>query len=284
MIDGTSARQLNFSEVTDIVSSSVTTLGWKRYSVGASSKIDYNDRFDLYQRRRKLSDLVSQNGDILKKSPNVLEITSSENISKIKGSEALSSMVSNTPMGNPQKDLTPSPILPITIGGENLPVLSGFSDYPSLAATRTNSPALVIAFDSEWYYMVDDGQTRRIILSWQFSLVDGEDLVEFVFIRKSEKYGISLELAVGRILDSLAIEPTDIRHIRKYESITGKSEITGKFETTLFTTYNEAMQSSIHLFPDGKNTRIKTKLCHTGFLSVVRKAHKTFIKDDIRNR
>lgn len=75
-----------------------------------------------------LSDLVSQNDDILKKSSNVLEITSSENTSKIKGFKTLPSVVSNTPMGNPQKDLTPSPILPITRGSENLPVLSGFSN------------------------------------------------------------------------------------------------------------------------------------------------------------
>ena len=159
MIDGTSAKQLNLSEITEVVSSSVTSMGWKRYSVGESSEINYNYRFDLYIRRRKLSDLLSQNDDILKKSSNVLEITTSENTSKIKGFKALPSVVSNTPMGNPQKDLTPSPILPITRGSENLPVLSGFSNYPSLAAARTESPALVIAFDSEWYYMVDDGQT-----------------------------------------------------------------------------------------------------------------------------
>ena len=215
MIDGTSAKQLNLSEITNIVSSSVTSTGWKRYSVGESSGIDYNYRFDLYQRRRKLSDLVSQNGEILENSPNVLEITNCRNTSKINGLDPLSSMVSKDPMGNPQKDLTPSPILPITRGSENLPILSGFSNYPSLASARSDSPALVIAFDSEWYYLIDNGQTYRTILSWQFSLIDGQDLVEYVFIRKNEKYGISLELAVGRILDSLALEPTDIRRIRK---------------------------------------------------------------------
>ena len=213
MIDGTSAKQLNLSEITNIVSSSVTSTGWKRYSVGESSGIDYNYRFDLYQRRRKLSDLVSQNGEILENSPNVLEITNCRNTSKINGLDPLSSMVSKDPMGNPQKDLTPSPILPITRGSEYLPILSGFSNYPSLASARSDSPALVIAFDSEWYYLIDNGQTYRTILSWQFSLIDGQDLVEYVFIRKNEKYGISLELAVGRILDSLALEPTDIRRI-----------------------------------------------------------------------
>lgn len=54
----------------------------------------------------------SKNGDILKIPPNMLEITSSENPSKIKGFTALCGMVSNDPMGIPQKDLTPSPISP----------------------------------------------------------------------------------------------------------------------------------------------------------------------------
>lgn len=273
MIDGTSAKQLNLSEITEVVSSSVTSMGWKRYSVGESSEINYNYRFDLYIRRRKLSDLVSQNDDILKKSSNVLEITSSENTSKIKGFQALPGVVSKDPMGNPQKDLTPSPILPITRGSDNLPVLSSFSNYPSLAAARPDSPALVIAFDSEWYYMVDDGQTYRSILSWQFSLIDGEDLVEYVFIRKSEKYGLSLELAVGRILDSLAIEPTDIRQIRKYESITGKNEETGEPITTLFDTNDEAMKNSIQLFPDGKKARIRYDWSKTQHIPVVLLCH-----------
>lgn len=273
MIDGTSAKQLNLSEITEVVSSSITSMGWKRYSTGESSEINYNYRFDLYIRRRKLSDLVSQSDDILKKSSNVLEITSYENTSKIKGLGTISTMVSNTPMGIPQKDLTPSPLLPITRGSENLPLLSGFSNYPSLAATRTESPALVIAFDSEWYYLVYDGLTYRSILSWQFSLIDGEDLVEYVFIRKSEKYGLSLELAVGRILDSLAIEPTDIRQIRKYESITGKNEETGEPITTLFSTNEEAMKNSIQLFPDGKKARIRHDWSKTQHIPVVLLCH-----------
>lgn len=50
MIDGTSAKQLNLSEITEVVSSSIATMGWKRYSAGESSKINYNYRFDLYIR------------------------------------------------------------------------------------------------------------------------------------------------------------------------------------------------------------------------------------------
>jgi hypothetical protein len=97
--------------------------------------------------------LVSKNDDISKKSSNVLESTKFEIASKIKGSDHISSMVSKAPMGIPQKDLTPSPISSITRGKDNLPVLSEFSNYPSLAAARTDSSALAIAFDSKWCCM-----------------------------------------------------------------------------------------------------------------------------------
>ena len=273
MIDGTSAKKIDLSKITDVVSSSITSMGWKRHSVGETSNINYNYRFDLYIRKRKLSNLVSTKDDIFKISSNVLKLTGSEKPSEIKGFKPFSTMVSNAPMGNPQEDLTPSPILSITRGNENLPVLSSFSNYPSLAAARTEKPALVIAFDSEWYYMVDNGQTCRSILSWQFSLIDGEDLVEYVFIRKSKKHCLSLELAIRRILDSLAIEPTDIRQIRKYEAITGKNEETGAAITTLFDTNDEAMKNSIKLFSDGKKTRIKYDWSKTQHIPVVLLCH-----------
>ena len=273
MIDGTSALQLNLSEITDIVSSAVTSSGWKRYSVGQSSEIDYNYRFDLYIRRRNLSELVSKNDDISKKSSNVLESTNNEEPNKSKASSELSTLVSKAPMGIPQKDLTPSLISRITKDNEKLPVLSGFSNYPSLAAARPDSPALVIAFDSEWYYLVDDGQTYRSILSWQFSLIDGQDLVEYVFIRKNEKYGLSLELAVGRILDSLTLEPTDIRKIRKYEALTDKDAETGGFVATLFDTNAEAVQNSKFLYPDGKKAHIKYDWSTTQHIPVVLLCH-----------
>ncbi|RHU79602.1 hypothetical protein DXC27_20745 [Ruminococcus sp. OM08-7] len=61
----------------------------------------YLSRNYLRCTRRKLSDLVSKNDDILKKSSNVLEITNSENASKIKSFKTLSGMVSNTSMGSP---------------------------------------------------------------------------------------------------------------------------------------------------------------------------------------
>lgn len=70
-------------------------------SAGTQGNSLYLNRNYLRCTRRKLSDLVSKNDDILKKSSNVLEITNSENASKIKSFKALSGMVSNTSMGSP---------------------------------------------------------------------------------------------------------------------------------------------------------------------------------------
>ena len=98
---GTVLKELNLEAITSIISPAVKTSGWKQFNTGESSEIDFNKRFDLYIRRRNLSKLMMQNDDILKKSSNVLEITNSENASKIKSFKALSGMVSNTSMGSP---------------------------------------------------------------------------------------------------------------------------------------------------------------------------------------
>lgn len=279
MIDGTCALKIDYEELSQNIASSVAATGWKRYSVGESAEVNYNYRFDLYIRRRKLADLVSENDDISKISSNVLEGNNREKPRKISTSDHSTTMVSNATMGNPKKDLTPSPISRVTRKSENLPVLSDFGNYPSLASARTESPALVIGFDSEWYYLSEDGHTFRSLLSWQFSLIDGEDLVEYVFIRKSEKYGLSLELAIGRILDNLAIYPTDIRKVRKYEALTGKDADTGDFTHTLFDSNKEALENSKYPYPDGKKVHIRydwsaiphipvVLLCHSGKVDV----------------
>lgn len=274
MTNGNIALQLNFPEIANMIASKVKESGWRKYSAGETSAIDYNYIFDLYVRRRKLADLVSQNDDILKKSSKVIDITNYEKTSKIKGFRAVSSMVSKDPMGIPQKDLTPSPLLSIVKDREKLPVLSSFSKYPSLEAARPNSPALIIAFDSEWCYMVDDDTPdRRFILSWQFSVIDGEDLVEYIFIHKNNKYGLSLELALGRILDNLSFKPTDIRKVRKYEALTGKNSETGDFITSLFSTKDEAVNNSVFLFPNGRKSHVKLDWSTTEHIPIVLLCH-----------
>lgn len=273
IVEDSSARKIDLTETAINISTYVTSSGWTRYNSGESSAINYNHRFDLYVRRRNLRNLLSTNDDISIKSSNVLENTNCETSIKLKGIETLSKAVSNAPMGLPQKDLTPSIISSITRGSENLPVLSDFSSYPSLAAVRTNTPAIVIAFDSEWYYMVENGQTYRNILSWQFSLIDGEDLVEYVFIRKSEKYALNLEFAIARILEHLSLQPTDVRKIRKYEAIIGKDKSTDNYVSALFETNANAMANSKYLFHDGKKVHIKYDWSDTQHIPVVLLCH-----------
>ena len=48
-----------------------------------------------------------QNDDILKKSSNTLETSTCDKACKFNGFRAFSDMVSNAPMGNPKKDMTP---------------------------------------------------------------------------------------------------------------------------------------------------------------------------------
>lgn len=60
---------------------------------------------NIKQKQREHS---PSNGDILKKSPKVHLGTGYKNARKIKVSKPFPNMVSNAPMGIPQKDLTPS--------------------------------------------------------------------------------------------------------------------------------------------------------------------------------
>lgn len=54
------------------------------------------------------------------------------------------------------------------------------------------------------------------MLSWQFALTDGSDLVEFVFL-KDGKLDLSLTDALGVVLDKIGrYVPVDVRKVRRY--------------------------------------------------------------------
>ena len=234
----------------------VTKTGWKKYDVGSTSNIDYNYRFDLYIRARRLAAIKQSNGDIQEKSPTQASL-------KLDNSNT-SNMVSNASMGFPKQYLTPS---------ENLPVLSDFSKYASLLAARPTTSALVIGFDSEWYY--PNNSVERIVITWQFSLIWGENLVEFLFIRKTLKYALHIELAIGRILDFLQLPKTDIRKVHKYCSLGELDSITGLRSENSYALYSEAAAASKLRYTDGKLVHNKQDwnsvthipvilLCHAG--------------------
>lgn len=188
--------------------------GWIKDSLGqyrSNGQIKDKEGFNLYIRRRNLNSFFD---DYSKKS-------SSDGCPKPRKSWA-SDTGSSLPMGNPEPKLTPS----ACDGGDclgssdetkkSLPALSSFSEYPSLMAARKDMPCLLIGYDSEW----ENLESGRDMLSWQYALVDGEDLVEFVFLKDGED-DLSLMDALGCILDHLDnYEAVDIRTIRRYKYCT----------------------------------------------------------------
>jgi len=213
MIDGNLAVQpqvistvINYPAVNPLIAK-----GWIKDTLGqyrSNGQIKDKEAFDLYIRRRNLNDYID---DYSKKS-------SSGDCRKPLKNRA-SGTGSSLPMGNPMPKLTPS----VCDGGDwlsspddiekPLPALSSFSEYPSLMAARKNMPCLLIGYDSEWENLESD----RDMLSWQYALVDGNDLVEFVFLKKGEKILPFMD-ALGCILDHLdKYEAVDIRKIRRYK-------------------------------------------------------------------
>ncbi len=191
----------------------LATQGWSKESLGeyrSSGKIKEKTGFDLYIRRRNLKTVID---DCRKKA----SIVDGENPQEIKDLK----MESNTTMGIHKQSLTPSgktelvELSTTSLGTKvDLPALSSFDDYPSLRSIRKNEPCLLIGFDSEWETVDSD----REMLSWQFSVVDEHDLVEFVFIKNGDK-NLSLMDALGCILD----------HIGKNDSIALRDLIRYKY-------------------------------------------------------
>lgn len=185
-------------------------------------------------------------------------------------------MVPKAPVALLHRDLEPSPVIST---GPGLPALSDFESYPSLASARIGRPAIVIAYDSEWFHEGGDGSSPREILSWQFAVIKGEFLHEFVFLRKTGKHKLSLELAVGRILDFLQVKPTDVRKVRRYASLGDIDPASGRRTENWFRTRQEAVEASRSLYDDRK--RVKTRrdwsqvasipvvlLCHSGKVDI----------------
>ena len=191
--------------------SPLTANGWVKESLGqyrSNGQIKEKEGFQLYTRRRNLRAFID---DYSKKS----SLDNSQNPRKNWGSAAGSS----TPMGTPEPKLTPSACDGGNCPGSSpedartLPSLSSFSEYPSLTAARKDKPCLLIGYDSEW----ENLESGRLMLSWQYSFVDGEDLVEFVFLKDGSK-NLTLMDALGCILDHLdKYKAVDVRSIRRYK-------------------------------------------------------------------
>ena len=203
--------------------------GWKRDQIGlfrSKGTITDLQDFALYSRRRKLKVFLERQNDVFsKKASN--DKSQNPHFFKALGTG------SSSPMGDPDPNLTPSlddnsgscradfesdkeVVCPGADAEQNeqmLPALSSFAEYPSLMAARQDKPCLLIGFDSEW----ENALPTREMLSWQFALIDGEDLVEFIFFKTGKKE-LSIDVALGSILDHLGkYESVDVRAIRRYK-------------------------------------------------------------------
>lgn len=208
----------NASTPTTDIDSMTTTLasnGWKRSRLGhyrSNGQVKEKEGFLLYIRRRNLHGFVN---DFSKKS--------SSDTRETPCNTGVSDEGSTPPMGSPEQKMTPSAcignIFPVSSSAskEPLPALSSFQDYPSLMAVREDKPCLLIGYDSEW----QTSPAGRDMLSWQFALIDGFDLVEFVFLKDGNKT-LSLDIALGCILDYLdTYKPIDVRTIYRYKYCPG---------------------------------------------------------------
>lgn len=272
MTDKTKFKEIDYSRLTEVVSSAVASTGWEIRSMGKTSRINYNIGFNLYIRRRKLSCLMSENAA----NQRMIGVNGIENSKKSDQTNPANTeeiYISDKSKEKQKQDIAQFAISSVTRGNENLPVLSNFSDYQSLNNISSGKPAIVIAFDSEWYYPGGEDKNGRVVLSWQFSVIDGEDLVEFVFVRKKADAAFHVEMAIGRILDYLKVKSVNIREVRKYQSITGSDKTTGDDKITLFDTIEEAKQNSIQLFDDGKIYHIKHDWSKTKHIPVVLLSH-----------
>ena len=216
MIDGTSALQLQtFPKVISYPAvNPLEAKGWVKDTLGqyrSNGHIKDKEGFDLYIRKRNLNSFID---DYSKKS--------SQDICSNPCKNKAFDMGSSLPMGNPEPKLTPSSCkgevltCPSDENKKSLPALSSFSEYPSLMAARKNMPCLLIGYDSEW----ENLESGRDMLSWQYALVNGEDLIEFVFLKHGDD-DLSLMDALGCILDHLdEYEAVDIRTIRRYKYCT----------------------------------------------------------------
>ncbi len=189
--------------------------GWIDETLGcfrSNGQIKEKTGFLLYTRRRNLNRFID---DYNQKSSSIECPKPCKNKVSARGS--------SSPMGSPEPNLTPSVYDGVVSSGSHpgsentLPALSSFSDYPSLMSARKDKPCLLIGYDSEWENL-DYG---REMLSWQYALVDGSDLVEYVFLKKGDR-DLSLEEAIGYILDHIGkYKPVDIRDVRRYQYCVG---------------------------------------------------------------
>lgn len=211
---------MDAAKVQQIVSE-LNKAGWKNQPVGHyKTKINGQNvicqikGFEVFIRK-------SDFGEFLKNSPKA----TSKNRLKI----SVSGAGSTPPLGNPVASLTPCQT-------PSLPALADFESYPSLMAARPDKPCILVGFDSEWENLATGG---RDMLSWQFAVVYDVYMIEICFI-KTGFLNLSLDMALGFILDYLDIPSVDVRQIRRYQYCSAWDDVENKPVLTVTDSLNEA--------------------------------------------
>lgn len=134
--------------------------------------------------------------------------------------------------------------------GSNLPKLTDFSEIETLKQFKSSKPSLVIGFDTEWV-----GKSDRTVISWQFSLVWGDDLIQYIFLNSTGRI-LSLNNALSLVLSDLNYKSYDSRLYRRFKAVTGFNDATNaKYE--VFKTRDELIKNSDRIYPLFKNPETK---------------------------
>lgn len=201
--------------------------GWKEMPLGekrSNGQTKQMDGFLILVRDRPFGDFLAESPDRVSASP-----------CKSRGS----GMGSTSTMGIQKRGLTPTP------GSADLPPLADFESYPSLMAARPENPCILIGYDSEWENLASGG---RDMLSWQFAVVWKDRIIEICFLKDGNR-NLSLDTALGFLLDYLEVPPIDVRRIRRYAYCDKWCD--GKAVVTVTDSLDEARNSCRYTYRGG---------------------------------
>lgn len=154
-----------------------------------------------------------------------------------------------------------------------LPELTKLNEFESIKGLQSNcKSSIVISYSCSKYKKTKSNQFEPI--TWNFVVIYGIEIFEFVFVRKTKRGLLNLELALARICDELGMNPISVRTTRKYVARVKNRK--GKIVEKKYATRDLAEKESVESFPDGKTIHICpydvsksecfsiTLLCHAG--------------------
>lgn len=262
--------------------------GWRKVSNICGTMVikPYNERkprentgFELFTRRRTIQQITGQNlqKELLKENENVGNIHSYRqdrqektaiNSQKQHGGEMslcgnspvrprpLAPVCRTVPSGRSGRfnlyrtDADKPPVLVPDCSG--LPVLSHFHEFDSLVQVQSAcADSLVISCDTE--FVTCAVEDCRIAVSFQFAVIDGVYLHEFVFIRCHPASTIELSFCLGLILDFLNIyqpvKGSDIIHFQACSKFLDGKPVISDFG---YVDMNSARASAVYKYLHGR--------------------------------